>query len=421
MALSFSLPRREVAAWALYDWANSAFATTVVAGLFPAFYGSFWDPGDAAHSTAHLGLGNTIASISVAIMAPMLGAIADRGGARKKFLLAFTLLGVAMSAALFFVGQGQWFQAMTVFVIGNIGFNGACSFYDSMLVDVAEPEKFDSISALGFSVGYLGGGLLFALNVVMVKKPELFGIPDVPTAIRLSFVTVAVWWAVFTIPYIFLVKERSGPNPLPLRQAAVAGLKQFAETFHELRRLKPALMFIIAYVLYIDGVNTVIRMAVKFGSDLKFPTGVLIGALLVTQFVAFPAALAFGKIGERIGAKRGILAALAVYGGITIFGSMMTKPSHFYMLAVMVGLVQGGVQSLSRSFFARLIPTDKAGEFFGFYNMLGKAAAIIGPTLMAVVGLLSPNPRYSILSLLVLFIAGAAVLRIVPEPETPAA
>lgn len=421
MAPSFSLPRREVIAWAAYDWANSAFATTVVAGLFPAFYGKFWDLSAGPISTARLGFANTIASIAVALMAPVLGAIADRGGARKKFLLAFTVLGVAMSAGLYFVSQGEWFAALTVFVLGNIGFNGACSFYDSMLVDVARPEEFDSISALGFSVGYLGGGLLFAINVLMVTKFEAFGFPDKAAAIQLAFVTVAVWWAVFTIPYIFLVHERPAEDPLPLGKAAIAGLRQFADTFHELRRLRPALIFIAAYVLYIDGVNTVIRMAVKIGSDLNFDSGVLIGALLLTQFVAFPAALAFGKLGEKIGPKRGIQLALVVYGGITIFGSLMTQGWHFYLLAATVGLVQGGVQSLSRSFFARLIPADKAGEFFGFYNMLGKAAAIIGPTLMGVVGLMVPgNPRLPILSLLLLFVAGGFVLRKVPDGGQPA-
>jgi MFS transporter, UMF1 family len=404
---------RRALPWAFYDWANSAFATTVMSGFVPLFNQDYWSVGsDQTASSWRLGVANSVAGIVVAVLAPILGAIADRGGARKRFLLFFAALGMAMTVGLSFAAEGQWGLALTLYAVAGIGFSGANVFYDSLLVNVAEREKLDVASALGYSLGYVGGGLLFALNVFMVSKPEVFGLEDVSQAVRWSFLTVAIWWAVFSIPLLLFVRE--GPverrHAESLARIVRSGLSQLLGTFHEIRRLRTVFTFLVGYWLYIDGVGTVIRMAVDYGRELKLPGNSLILALLITQFVGFPAAIVFGKLGEKLGAKLGILIGLAVYVGGCVFGCFMTSVTQFYALAVTVGLVQGGVQSLSRSFFARLIPADKAGEFFGFYNMLGKFAVILGPILMAGVGKLTHNPRAGILSLILLFVGGAALL-----------
>lgn len=408
--------------WAFYDWANSAFATTVVAGFVPVFNHDYWSTGaDPTASSWRLGVASSVAGAIVAVLAPVLGSIADRGGARKRFLLAFAALGVVMTAGLCLAAEGQWVLALTLYAAASIGFSGANVFYDSLLVNVAAKGKLDLASALGYSLGYIGGGLLFTLNVFMVIKPEVFGFEDSSQAVRWSFLTVAAWWAVFSLPLLFFVKEgRVERSTDRLLRTIRSGLVQLRDTFHEIRQLRTVFIFLVGYWLYIDGVGTVIRMATAYGRDLGLPRNSLILALLITQFVGFPAAIVFGKLGEKLGAKMGILIGLVVYLGVCIFGYYMTSVTHFYALAVTVGLVQGGVQSLSRSLFARLIPADKAGEFFGFYNMLGKFAAILGPLLMTGMGKFTHNPRAGILSLILLFGAGAALLILVRVDGTEA-
>jgi UMF1 family MFS transporter len=371
----------------MYDWANSAFATTVIAGFFPIFFKKFWSYGtNVNESTAILGLGNSLASLLVALMAPMLGALADRTGTKKKFLLFFGYLGVLTTAALYFVGKGQWAWAMFFFVMGNIGFWGSNIFYDALLPDVADEEKVDFVSGLGFSFGYLGGGLLFALNVLMTIFPQVFGLADAAEAVRLSFITVAVWWGGFTVFLILWVPE--GKSPILRRsQGSRGGFGQFVQTFKDLRGHKSALLFLLSYWFYIDGVDTIIKMAVDYGLSIGFSSNDLIAALLLVQFIGFPAALAFGKLGQKWGVRKAIFLTIGSYMGITLWGTMMTERYEFYLLAVFIGLVQGGIQALSRSYYCRLIPPDQSGEFFGFYNMLGKFAAIIGPTLVGLVSL----------------------------------
>jgi MFS transporter, UMF1 family len=409
--------------WALYDWANSAFATTVMAAFVPIFNKDFWSDGAAdTVSTFRLSVASSSAAIVVAILAPMLGAIADRGGAKKRFLAFFAGLGVLATSGLALAGHGQWAFALTLYVIAWIGFAGANIFYDSLIVNVAERDKFDVVSALGFSLGYVGGGVLLAVNVMMVRQPTLFGLADASEAVRVSFALVAVWWALFSLPLLFKVPEVRPPQPPGGALAAVrAGFIQLRETFREIRRLRAVAMFLAAYWLYIDGVDTVIQMAVDYGRALHLDTGSLITALLITQFVGFPAALIFGKLGEKFGAKRGIFAGLVVYVGVCCFGYRMQHTSEFYALAVVIGLVQGGVQALSRSYYARLIPAEKAAEFFGFYNMLGKFAAILGPAIMGSVALWTGNPRFGILAIIPLFVLGGLLLtRVKPPAVAPA-
>jgi UMF1 family MFS transporter len=409
--------------WAFYDWANSAYATTVLSGLFPIFLKQYWMPPDTPVEvgTFRLGAANSTAGIVVACLAPILGAIADRGGARKRFLLFFAMMGIVLTASLHFVAKGNWAAAVFLYVMATIGFFGANIFYDSLLVTVADEQKLDMVSALGYSMGYLGGGLLFAFNVFMVNNPAKFGFADESEAVRFAFILVSIWWGAFSIPLFLWVKEsRLEGQKVPARQAVAAGLRQLAETFRHIYGMKMVFLFLLAYWLYIDGVDTIILMATDFGTSLGFDSKTLIKALLITQFVGFPAAIAFGKIGERIGAKRGIFIALAVYLAVTIWGYRMKSANEFFALAITIGLVQGGVQSLSRSLYARLIPKDKAGEFFGFYNMLGKFAAVLGPTFMGLVSVLTGKPRLSIFAVAALFIAGGTLLYFVREPESAA-
>ncbi len=432
---------KSVWGWAMYDWANSAFATTVIAGFFPLFFKQYWSLGaDANLTTARLGAANSLASLAVALMAPLLGAIADRGSARKKFLIFFAYLGAAMTAALYLVGQGQWQMAVMVYALANIGFMSGNTFYDALLPAVASRERLDFISGFGYALGYLGGGLLFLVNVLMVLKPALFGLAGATQAVKISFVSVALWWGLFTIFTIVLVKEEprpgaasSGGNPV------MAGFRQLAGTFKQVRHLKPLFIFLLAYWFYIDGVHTVIRMAVDYGMALGLKPNDLIVALLVVQFVGLPAALSFGKLGETWGVRRSLYLCLAIYFLATIWAVMMSDLWEFYALAVAIGLVQGGTQALSRSYYCRMIPAGQSAEFYGFYNMLGKFAAILGPVLIGGAGLLARHfltqpgataaqleqvgimaSRISIASILILFVAGGALLALVDEKKTRA-
>ena len=413
-----SIANKKVISWALYDWANSAFATTVMAGFFPVFFKQYWNVGvEVTTSTFRLGLANSVASLIVVALAPVLGAIGDKGGARKKFLLFFAAMGVVMTGSLFFVAKGAWQLAVLIYVLGIIGFSGGNVFYDSLLITVAPQSKEDMVSALGFALGYLGGGLLFAVNVLMTLKPDWFGLSDASAAVRISFISVALWWAVFSLPVLLWVKEPPSDKRSGGWAMVTGGLQQLKTTFAEIRKLRVVFLFLIGYWLYIDGVDTIVRMAVDYGMSLGFAFASLIVALLITQFVGFPATILFGKLGEKIGTKTAILLGIGVYVGVAVWGRFMDSAGEFYVLAVAIGLVQGGVQSLSRAFYSRIIPANRAAEFFGFYNMLGKFAAVIGPILMGLVGVVTGNPRHSILAIVVLFLGGGVILYFVDEEE----
>ena len=399
-------------AWALYDWANSAFATVVIAGFFPVFFKQYWGSDlELTESTFYLGLANSIASLLVVLMAPVLGAIADQARGRKRFLAALATLGALSTAGLFLVSQGAWIAASLLFVVGNIGFACANVFYDALLIAVSAPANRERISALGYALGYLGGGLLFALCIFMTLQPALFGIADAAAAVRLSFLLVAGWWLLFSIPLLLFVDEPPG-GELKLTGGAVpAGFRQLTSTLAHIRGLKNTAMFLVAYWLYIDGVDTIVRMAVDYGLAIGLDANDLILALLLTQFVGFPAALVFGRIGQHLGAKSGIQIALGVYVLVTLYAYFMDSSTEFYALAVVIGLVQGGIQALSRSLYSRLIPPGRSAEFFGFYNMLGKFAAVLGPLLVGVAAVFSDDPRVGIVSVVVLFLVGWGVLR----------
>ena len=419
--MSSPLLRRPVVAWAFYDWANSAFATTVMAGFFPVFFRQFWSAGaETTMTTFRLGIGNGIGSFAMALLAPLIGAAADRGGARVRALALFTVLGVSMTAALFWVQKGDWPFAVLFYALASIGFSGGATFADSLLLDVAEAREFDVVSSFGYSVGYLGGGLLFAVNVWMTLSPATFGLADAAQAVRVAFLSVAVWWAVFTVPLLLFVRERKVVAPMSAGAAFVAGWRELRTTLAHIREYRALMLFLLAFWLYIDGVNTIIKMAVDYGMSIGLEATSLITALLITQFVAFPSALVFGWIGKRFGTRTGLLLAIAVYLGTTIWAYWLDTVQEFYAMAVVIGLVQGGVQSLSRSFYGRLVPPEKSGEFFGFFNLIGKFAAVVGPLLTGSVALLSGSTRVGILSLIVLFAGGGALLLLVPERQARA-
>ena len=408
--------KRQIFAWAFYDWANSGFATVVISGFFPIFFKEFWSLGvEATESTFRLGMANSIASLIVLVMAPILGAIADQGALKKRFLLVFAVIGILATAWLAGIGQGLWLYAAIIYVIASIGFSGANVLYDALLIDVAPRDKFDWVSGIGFSLGYLGGGLLFALCVVMTLKPDWFGLTGATQAVQVSFYITAVWWGVFSLPLFWQVHENKS-DAVSFSAALTRGISQLTQTFKDIRKYRPVLIFLLAYWLYIDGVDTIIRMAVDYGLSLGFTSQDLITALLLVQFIGFPSALFFGWLGDRIGPKPGIFIGLVVYAGITIWAYLITEVWEFYGIAAAIGVVQGGVQSLSRSLYARLIPQESAAEFFGFYNFLGKFAAVIGPVLMGWVALATGSPRVSILSILILFLAGGLILTRVKIP-----
>jgi UMF1 family MFS transporter len=345
-------------------------------------------------------------------------------------------MGVLMAAVLMLIPQGRWGWALLVYACGAVGYSGAVVFYDSLLPQVAPRDRIDQVSSLGYSLGYLGGGLLFLLNVLMTLKPHLFGLADQAQAVRLSFVSVAIWWGGFSLITFLWLPPDPPVKKEPFITQVKGGLSQLAATFVKIRHLKTIFIFLLAYWCYIDGVHTIIRMAVDFGISLGFDFKDLIVALLITQFVGFPSALLFGLLSQKWGIRRGIYLALIVYVAVTLWGATMNRTYEFYMLAVTIGLVQGGIQALSRAYYARLIPMDLSAEFFGFYNMLGKFAAIIGPVLMGFSGLMTkrlllpefPNPeqikevgllatRTSILSVLILFILGGIVFYFVDEKK----
>ncbi len=408
--------KRTSISWAMYDWANSAYAVTVMAAFFPIFFKQYWHQGvSPGESTLYLGSANSIASMVIVVIAPVLGAIADRGGARKRFLLLFAILGITMTGALYWVARGEWFTAAALYVLATVGFSGGNIFYDALLVSAAPQRRFDFVSALGYSLGYLGGGLMFAVCVAMTVYPSAFGLADASQAVRWSFVFVAVWWAVFSLPILLWVPETRGAPSASAWRVVRDGFSQLRHTFGQVRKLRVVFLFLLGYWLYIDGVDTVVRMAVDYGLSLGFAMNSLILALLITQFVGFPAALIFGRLGERYGAKSAILVGIAIYIAVVIWAYRMSQVWEFYALAAIVGLAQGGVQSLSRSFYARIIPRDQSAEFFGFYNMWGKFAAILGPIMMGWCAVLTGSVRIAMLSIIVLFIAGGVLLFLVDE------
>ena len=412
----FGFLNKRTVAWALYDCGNSAFALSALAVLFPLFLGSYWSAGDdGSLVTARLTWTNAAASLVVFLAAPVLGTLADTGGYRKRFLLGLAFLGAAAAAGLGLVGEGGWPWALALFFVSSIGFYSANVFYDSLLVDVTEPKYYSLVSALGYSLGYFGSALLLGAQLAILTAPNTFGFASANDAVGVTFVSIGIWWLVFLVPLMTVVRESQSPGQSGALAAAYAALRM---TIRNLRNYRPAVLFLAAYTLYVAGVFTVIIMAVNFGQRLGFGQQDLVLALLITNFAGFPATLAYGAVGHKIGPKRAIYIGLAVYIGVACWAVFLEDVKQFYIMAVMIGSVQGGVQGMSRSLFASLIPAEQSGEFFGFYNMLTKFAHVIGPMVVGIGALLSSDPRFILAALLPLFLAGAAVLSRVADPSS---
>jgi len=415
------LGRPDLRAWAMYDWANSAVQTTIIAAVFPIYYQKVAAAGQpAAVSMSRFAWATTIAILIVAIVAPLLGAIADYTAIKKKLLGVFVAIGAVACAAMYGIGPGDWKLALVLFVIVNVGVAGSIVFYESLLPHLVEEKDLDRVSSAGYAIGYLGGGTLLAINLLMIQKPALFGIPDAGVGTRLALSSVAIWWVAFSIPLFRKVPEpavrlerdeRAGDN------AFVTGVRRLSETFHELRRYRNAFILLLAFLLYNDGIQTMIRMATIYGTGIGLPESAMITALLLTQFIGVPCAFVFGWIAQRIGAKTAVFGGLAVYVLITILGYFMRTAVHFFALAILVGMVQGGTQALSRSLFASMIPRHKSSEFFAFFSVFERYAGVLGPAIFAFVVERSGSGRSAILAVAVFFVIGAAILAFVNVDE----
>jgi UMF1 family MFS transporter len=411
--------RKVILSWCLYDWANSAFASTIMAAVLPVFYSSVAGANlSKTTASSYWGYTNTLAMLVVAFSAPILGALADHRGIKKRFLALFAGMGIVSTSLLVFVGKGDWFLASLLYIIGLVGFSGGNNFYDSLLPHVAGEKDIDRISSLGYALGYLGGGILLAFNVAMILKPHWFGIADAEWGTRYSFLTVGVWWAAFSIPILKNVPEPPivpipGESSNPLR----ASLQRLSLTFHNIRQYREAFKFLIAFWLFNDGIGTIISMAVIFGAEINIPQAHLIGSILAVQFIGIPFSILFGRLAGWMGTKRAIFLGLAVYTGISIGGYFIQTALHFWILAVLVGFVQGGTQALSRSLFGTMIPKSRSAEFFSFYDVSSKFAGIIGPFVFGIVGQMTGSSRLSVVALVIFFIGGAIILSTVNEKE----
>lgn len=404
----------------MYDWANSAFATTIMAAIFPPFYRSLVTGAGLPESnaTAYWGYTTSIALLIIALIAPVLGAVSDSTGGKKLYVAFFSWLGILSTAAFLVIGTDTWLLASTLFILGNIGFAGANVFYESMLPHIAKNDDIDRISTRGYAMGYVGGGILLVINVLWVLKPGIFGMPDVGFALRASFLSVAVWWALFSIPFFRHVPEpplvkRSSTSVNPV----YAGFANLSSTFNEIKRYKHLLIFLAAFWIYNDGIGTIIKMATAYGDEIGIRMSDMITALIITQFVGIPFSFLFGALAGKIGTKPSILMALGVYSLISIAGFYMQTATHFYILAFMVGTVQGGSQALSRSLYGIMVPKHKSAEFFGFFSTSAKFAGIFGPLIFGLVSQTAGGSRLSILSVIVFFIAGGTMLLFVNVDE----
>ena len=423
------LDRPELRAWAMYDWAASAVQTTIMVAVFPIYFVKVAGAElPASSATQRLATVNTLALVVIALISPMLGAVSDYRGTKKRLLAVFMFIGIAAVGGMFFIQRGEIDLASALFLVALIGAAGSFVFYEALLPHIARPDEMDRVSSAGYAVGYIGGGLLLALNLAWIQKPAWFGLPSGPglseaqatLPVRLAFVSVAVWWLIFSLPLFRRVPEppprlepEEQPGESPIRMAFV----RMAETFRELRGYRQAFLMLVAFLIYNDGIQTIIRMATAYGTELGIGQNSLIAAILLVQFIGFPCTFLFGTLAGRIGAKRAIFLGLVVYAVISVLGYFMKNASHFYMLAGLVGMVQGGTQALSRSLFASMIPPHKSGEFFGFFSVFEKFAGIFGPLIFAGTIAATGSSRNAILSVIGFFAIGAIVLAFVDIDE----
>jgi UMF1 family MFS transporter len=423
------LHRPELRAWAMYDWAASAMQTTIMVAVFPIYFVKVAGadlPGSAA--TQRLATVNTLALVVIALLSPVLGAISDYRGNKKPMLRAFMIVGVSAVAGMFFVDRGEIDLASPLFMMALIGGAGTYVFYEALLPHIARPDEIDRVSTAGYAMGYIGGGVLLAFNLAWIQHPEWFGLPSGPglseaeatLPVRLAFLSVAVWWVVFSVPLFRRVPEpppRLEPDERPGESPVKMAFVRLAETFRELRGYRQAFLMLVAFMIYNDGIQTIIKMATAYGTEIGIGQNALIGAILLVQFVGIPCSFLFGMLAGRMGAKRAIFLGLLAYTAISVLGYFMTSATHFYVLAGLVGMVQGGTQALSRSLFASMIPQHKSGEFFGFFSVFEKFAGIFGPLIFAGTIAATGSSRNAILSVILFFAVGAVLLWLVDVNE----
>jgi UMF1 family MFS transporter len=402
------LNRPELRAWAMYDWANSGFQTTVITAVFPPFFATFAAAGlPPSVATARFAWATTIAVAITAVLGPVLGAVADLHAMKKRLLALCMLIGVGATALMTTIDRGEWQFAAIVFIVANVAVAASFVFYDSLLPHIAAPAEMDRVSTAGYAMGYLGGGVLLIVNLAWILSPGTFGLPSTTAGIKASFASVALWWMAFSLPLFRTVPEPRGISHGRHRHGA---FPQAWRTFKELRGYRQAFLMLIAFLLYNDGIQTIIRMAAIYGAEVGIDQNLQIAAFVVVQFVGVPFSFLFGALAGRIGAKQAVFLALAIYTGISVLGYFMTTAWEFFVLAFLVGVVQGGSQALSRSMFARMIPRDKSSEYFGFFSVFEKFAGIAGPALFALSVTMFGSSRTAILSVIAFFVAGALVL-----------
>ncbi|PYQ06244.1 MAG: MFS transporter [Acidobacteria bacterium] len=414
------LHRPELRAWAMYDWANSVFMTTGLL-IFPIYLADVASAGSpVAVATARYSMATTVSMAVVAVLSPILGAIADYTAMKKKMLAAFALMGILATGGMYFIERGDWRLALILFLFANTGVTASIVFYESLLPHIARQDEVDRVSTAGYAMGYLGSSLLMVLNIAWIQKPALFGISSPEMAIRLTFLSSALWWLVFTIPLLRRVPEpplrleadeRPGLNPVAV------GFRRLRETLREIRVFKHTFLFLLAFFIYNDGIGTIIRMATIYGREIGIERGALLMPLLLVQVVGIPFSFLFGALADRIGAKPAIFVSLAVYLVISILGYRMTTARDFFVLALLVGTVQGGSQALSRSVFSTLVPRHKSSEFFAFFSVFEKFAGILGPAVFTIMISATGSSRSAVLSIIVFFAVGGMLLAFVDVKE----
>jgi MFS transporter, UMF1 family len=416
------LDRPELRAWAMYDWAASAMQTTIMVAVFPIYFVKVAGANLAeSGATQRLATVNTLALVIIALLSPILGAVSDYRGSKKRLLAGFMVIGIVAVLGMFFIERGDLGLASWLFTISLIGVTGSFVFYEALLPHIARPGEIDRLSTAGYALGYVGGAILLALNLAWIQRPDWFGLPSGPglspsqatLPVRLAFVSVALWWTIFSIPLF-----RRVPEPVPTLEPDESrgdhpvkiAFVRLGDTFRELRSYRNAFLMLLAFLIYNDGIQTIIKMATAYGTELGIGQSALIGAILLVQFVGIPCSFLFGMVAGRIGAKRALFLGLLAYTAISVLGYFMKTATHFYVLAALVGTVQGGTQALSRSLFASMIPHHKSGEFFGFFSVFEKFAGIFGPLIFAGTIAATGSSRNAILSVIVFFAVGALLL-----------
>lgn len=430
---ALGLHRRELRAWAMYDWAISSMQTVIMTAVFPIYFISVAGAGrPAEQATQALANANTIAAVLIAVLSPVLGAVADFKAAKKNFMAGFMLIGILATVGMFAIRQGDLLLASALFILSMAGASGSMTFYESLLPHIASESEMDRVSTAAYALGYIGGGMLLAINLAWITSPGLIGLPSgdnltpdqATLPVRLAFVSVGVWWLIFSFPVFRRIAEPR--RVLESDEAAAANpfavaFTRLRETLSELRQYRQAFLAMLAFTIYNDGIQTIIKMATAYGTEIGIERSDLITAILIVQFVGVPFSFAFGSLAGKLGAKLSILLGLAVYTGICIFAYGISSAREFYMLSILVGMVQGGTQALSRSLFANMVPRHKSGEFFGFYSVFEKFGGILGPLVFSVAIGQTGSSRGAILWVIGFFVLGGGLLMLVNTREGEAA